>query len=288
MKLTNKLVAMAFAGAVAAPMSASAITIDGITFSEGSVFERINLAEGKKGGGPITALGDELVGIGKVTSIEDGLANETWSDGDNGRELTIYFEKFIAETISITTSIDSNGNSTTDAIIGFSGGVIKIFSDAVEDFSFAGAQAAGIASATGGSLFLELAGSPIGGVGPSGNPITLLSSSRCAGVGCNPLLTSISGGLTGLGNLDVVGGSAAAYFDTNVFGCDASAGAPCPDDADKTFSSSGQLNPLAPANGWAFRGTGEVQDFAVIPEPGTLALLGAGLVGIAARRRKAA
>nr|MBA4142480.1 PEP-CTERM sorting domain-containing protein [Nitrosospira sp.] len=91
--------------------------------------------------------------------------------------------------------------------------------------------------------------------------------------------------ITGRGLLDVTGGSAASFFNTNTFGCVGANGAPCPDDADKSFTSSGQLGV---AGAWAARGTGEVQDVALIPEPATLALLGVGLAGMAfGTRRKA-
>jgi hypothetical protein len=281
--------AAAVAGALSVPAVAGAITIDGITFADGAIFETIDLFEAEAFGdgfgnddGLINNAGEKLVGIGIVNRIrENNVAAGNpilWQNGDNGRELTFYFYNYAAEYVTpITGSL---------AEIGFSGGIVRLYSDSTPNFAPTATQAGGIATATDGNLWLELTGSAIGfeassDFGPSGNPITLRS--------IGPLT---AGSVGGFGLLDLTGnGSAAAYFDTNTFNC-LPGGNPtaCPDDADKQFTSSGQLGGQAftsPA-GWAFFGTGEVQNVARVPEPATLALIGLGLAGLGIRSRRKA
>lgn len=265
----------ALVGALGLPMTSGAITIDGITFQPGPIFETADLFESNSAGGPITAPGQELVGIGIVNRILDPLNNVLWTNGDNGRELTIYFHAFIAQDFSTT------GPGAGTDTIRFSGGLAELRSDSTPNFSAAGTMAAGIASATDGDLFLSLAGSPTGGFGLfDGSAITLTSVGVRVAPSSVPFTSALN--VTGSGLLDVTGGDAAAFFDTNQFGCGVGDGAPCPDDADKTFTSSGQL-PLVSGSAWQFRGTGEIQDFS-IPEPGTMALLGLTLIGVGASR----
>ena len=258
------------------PASANGVlSLDGITLLPGTLIETIDLFESERNGGPISARGQELIGIGIVNRILDSANNVLWRHGDNGRELTLHFHSYIAEDFGTQSSAGLGFDS-----ISFTGGVVELYVDDTPDFSAAGSLADGIASATDGNLFLSLAGSPVGGFGSlSGKPVTLSSLGLRFGNVGSPF--SQADALFGTGLLDVTGGLAAAFFDTNAFGCTAAAGQPC---ADLPFSSSGQLSRLA-GSAWTYRGTGEVQA-SVVPVPGGLVLLGSGLVALAAHRRR--
>ncbi|MBK7593629.1 MAG: PEP-CTERM sorting domain-containing protein [Betaproteobacteria bacterium] len=224
-------------------------------------------------------MGEKLLGIGRVSLILDISNNIIWQNGQNGRELTFYLYDFVAEDISV--GVLPGAPPLATAQIGFTGGVVEIYSQAVGTFDPSGTQAAGVTSATAGNLFLTLAGSAVGGFGSvSGAPLTLTSLATNATNG-DPLLDSLN--LSGQAFFDVTGGPAASNFDTNAFGCIAANGLPCPNSADvkpllRTACSTNVV-------GWGFRGTGEAASL-VIPEPGTLALLGVGLAGFGYRVRR--
>lgn len=282
MKL-SKIVAGLSLSIVAATANA-AFSVDGITVPDGLTFETITLFEGEdlsgagNGNRYIDQVGEKLLGVGIVNQILDSNNNVVWANGQNGKELTFVISGFTADTLLLP--------DPTRAQVQFSGGSIKLYSQAAGTLNTgAGTQAAAVASASSGNLWLDLVGSALGGQTTLGNNITLATESINL-TGGNPFTASTN--LTGQGLLDVAGGLAALNFDTNQFGCVASDGSPCPDDADLKFTSSGQLNAPGVGGPWGFRGTGEVQSFAV-PEPGSLALVGAAFLGMgaAASRRRA-
>lgn len=288
MSKLSKLVGGAAGLAMLAPVAANAIQVLGIEWTPGAILEVPAFFEGKKGGGPILAPGDELEGIFRIESVAPDPGVPTWQDGDNGRELTGYFDGFIAE------DIIAGPLGTT--FITFSGGRVTLYSDSTPNFDASGGAAVGdaakraaaIATATDGDEFLNLVGSPIGGFGgtilPIGTrPITLLVT--LTGGGLSTFATNIGAGLL---DVDTTGaGAANSFFDTDTFPCTAAAGAPCPDTADKSFGSTTSITPNPALQGvWFVTGGGSIKDFS-IPEPGILALLGLGFggLGVFARRR---
>ena len=296
MNLRKALVAAALGGAMGLPGAASALTIDGITFQPGSIFELGELWEAEKldtcvagvngnCNGYIDEVGEELVGVGVITTIRAADSSVLWSNGDNGRRLTVYFDSYIAESITVT--INPITEVGTAQIL-FSGGSVKLFSQQTTDaFDPTTTQAGGIAAATAGTLWLELAGAPILNTMVFGNAISLVSTAE----GINPADPLASGAVSGNGRLDIVLRNdtlADDYLDTNTFACTSvTTGGFCPYQSDKAFESIGGLQPAPGTGEWVFSGNITVRDFA-IPEPGTLALLGAGLMGLGVRRRKVA
>lgn len=277
LRFNPSLMAVALFGALGIGAStAHAITVQGIDFTPAANFEFMEIAESEQSGngnGIIDAIGERLHGIVRVTSITDGNGNQTWGDGDGGRELTGYFHDYV-----VTEIVDVGGKR----YIGFSGGVLDIYSDNSPNFERNGSQADDIAKAIDSDFatpWLSLVGSRLLS---DGSPLT--------DPGQNVTLRAEIGQLTfvgtvsGSGLLDVAGGAAAPYLDTNQFiACDATQQI-C-DTADKTFTSSGQTDVTNSTRPWAAVGTGEIQDFA-IPEPGSLALMGLAVSAIAMVRRR--
>jgi hypothetical protein len=286
MKLQKTVLAAALAGAIGSAGLAHSAVIQGITVADGAIFEFVLLAEGEQAGtgngnSIIDVVGESLNGVLRVEEITDLDGNVIWEDSDS-RELTGYFYDYVAQEIII----DATSGEVT---ILFSGGIIDLYSDGTPNFERNGTMADDIAKATDSEFaekWLTLVGSPIGDTALPGDPtgggnvITLLSTGES--------LSGPGDSVSGFGLLDVTGGAAAAILNTNTFNCTSAAeDGPCPDDADKLFTSSGQLRTPNATNDWGFLGTGEVQDVARIPEPGTVALLGLGLAGMgfSARRK---
>jgi hypothetical protein len=249
----SKLVAAA--AATLAMGAAQAVTVAGVTWDPNSPFDFTT-----------TDQMVETVTAGEGSTIQ-GYARINSLNGENqasfcasGCELTYKFSGY--------TLVDDSDGFT------FTGGQIDVYVDSTPNFNQSLAS-----TATDGLLFLSLSGR-LHIDGETGEIGTLFSDPT-------PTLQGVQG--DGRGFLDVIGGAAAAYFDTNtiaVVNPDGSVGF-----ADFLFTSSFQLlrNPFVSDDGvtYALFGSNDLQGDSInIPEPGSLALVGLGLLGAGLSRRR--
>ncbi len=217
----------------------------------------------------VNAVGQELKGYGEITQINGANIGTLC----NGCELTFTFDSYIVNSISSTEATFTGGK--VNVYLGFGG------NNDLNPFTSA-SSAADVAAASNGALFLTLTGHAIDG---SGNT---LASTVFSGDLLGLAFTFFGGGLwdvdmagAGLANanfntdsvLAAFGGNADFAFDTS----GRTSGVPHP----------GECTQLAGAS--CVAGSADIRG-AVIPEPGTLALAGLGLMGLGfgSKRRKIA
>ncbi len=243
--------AVAVTGALAMSGMAQAITVDGITFGSGGfTFVTSTIMEQKVGGGLITAVGDQLEGVGQVTQIYSG-STLVWSNGDNGRELTLYFGGYTASSVSASQ-------------IEFTGGFTKFFSDSTPDANFGTGT-----GFTDGNLWMDWVAVPFVNT-LTGNTITLKSTGTLLG-------SSISGTGTGLSSVTKLG-LADKYFDTNTY---TAIGTGLSADWEINSSFNNSPSPFL----YGTHGTANASGNA-LPEPASLALLGLGALAAAGMSRR--
>ncbi|GAB4130755.1 MAG: hypothetical protein Kow00104_16350 [Rhodothalassiaceae bacterium] len=260
--------ALAIAGGVAfasGGASAVPVTVGGVTWDPASAFD-LGIFSAPLRETAVSNIGDELKGFGLVTNIN----NTTQNTFCVGCELTFVFDGFFVSDL-----IDSNSDTIIDQVV-FQGGSVRFYVDKSPDFTAADSTSAGPDADT--KLWLEIAGhtsvNPL--VNGGATPGTLFSFLSPLGTVSAPGIGSI-----GQGVFDAVGGLAMPNFDTNTI-VDFLNGF-----ADFSFTSSFQFQPQGNPD-YPIAGTGELFGDS-IPEPATLALVGAGLMGFGfARRRRAA
>lgn len=264
MRKALKLVAAA--AAVLSMGSAQALTVAGVTWDPDSILDfssTDSMYETIVGN-----VGDVLRGYAKVNTI-NGTAESVFCA--SGCEVTYVFNGY---------TITSNTAGLTGAELIFSGGTIDIYVDSTPDFDFNDPASAN----NDGVLFLSLAGASHWDNLMDG-PGTLYSDPTPAGTGA-----ALAG--DGRGFLDVVGGAAAVYFDTDTKAIDTNGDGITDAFADFQFTSSFQLLPggnvIIGADGaqYGIFGSNDIQGDSRVPEPATIALTGLALLGVAASRRR--
>lgn len=268
--MRKTLLATALLGALALPVSASAITISGITLPEGAFLDIGTLyagTEGSDGALTVTATGDVLVGIGIVDAIKDENGAVVWTSGDNGRELNFYFDNYLAQAINVI------GVGPTPINVLFSGGDAHFYDVPTGTFAFTSpasfaADSAAIAAA--GPLWMDTTG------GFTRDCVLADGCDDGIGTDISLELFILSGTLgsigvgTASGFLDVTGaGLADSVLDTNslVGGHDLV--------LTSSFNSGGSTA------GYGASGSIDARGRVSVPEPRSVGLLGLGLVGLA-------
>ena len=211
----------------------------------------------------LTAKGQAFEGVFSVSQIGNSALQTTWTSGQNGAYLYGAFQGFNVDSIT--------GTPSTGITILLNGaGTISYYESSTNNFTASsGTVAADVAADTTGSLFLEAQAEQINSAGDT------LELSIPAG-GSTSSFTQAGA----LAYLNVIGGDAAYNFTTqslvNSFTGQA---------ADIIYS--GQAN--SGSNGTDFGVTGSNTAKAnIVPEPLTISLFGAGLVGVTALRRRKA
>lgn len=284
-----KRVVSAGVGALALAFSSSSfagfVNIGGLDVPLGAHFETTQVYEKV-----VTGNGQELRGVGKVDTIQGIATGSLCVAGVNTCELTFEFGGLISQNFA--------GSS-----LEFSGGWVNFYLDthltAAGTFNpfFSSGSAADRAAATNGTLFLTLAGhKTVGTTAPFlGDIATLFSTGTLFGTGSD---AGTGSGLfdvdtTGLlnGNTAGAGAIANSNFDTNSLS--ANLGGKADFLLTSSFSSAVVPHPsectgTPPAGAECLAGTTNLRGL-VIPEPGTLSLLGLSMLGLAAgvRRRNA-
>jgi hypothetical protein len=266
MHMPSFLASTAFAAVTALGTSAALAgpTVLGVTLPDQFYFDTTTSYETL-----VTAQSPGLSGVFQVNNIRDQNTSViSWNNGDNGAFLTGYFTGFTLA------SVTPGATATT---LRFTGGTLSYYRNNSNTFTNSSGTVAGdIAAASAGTLWLQLTPEVTDAAG------TTLSITLN---GLNPTTTSFTSS-NAFALADVSGGAAAPFLDSNAFPNLFTGGL-----ADIVFSGSATQS-SAGACGADFQVCGSNNASALVatpvPEPVTLSIFGAGLVGAAALRRRRA
>ncbi len=269
--MNKKLIASAIAAiGLVASGAASAIVVGGVNFGTAGLLnhlETTTLAETLVNGN-----GQQLFGYGQVNTVNGDL----FYAGSN--RLYFVFDQYISN--------DFNGLTGVD----FSGGQVRVYLQPTRNLLNFSSEA-NFAAIDSGTPWAVLSGN-----GLFGTTDTLRATGIVAGA-------TIA--FTGAGLLNVTGGLADVFAFLNSNGIANPGGLP----ADIAITTSGNnavlnandstagcatgqlvVSPANRANNWCIAGSADLRGTTVVPEPGVLALVGLGLLGmgVSLRKRKAA
>ncbi|OGU22169.1 MAG: hypothetical protein A2580_16605 [Hydrogenophilales bacterium RIFOXYD1_FULL_62_11] len=263
--MNKKFIASAIAGlGLAASGSASAIVVGGVDFGAAGLLshlETTTVAETF-----ISGNGQQLLGYGQVNTVNGNLFYGSGSD-----RLYFVFDQYVSNDYTFTT-------------VDFSAGQVRVY--LMPTFNL-------LAQDSATNFGLIDTGTPwavLEGHGLFGTTDTLASNGQFTG-------DVIS--FSGAGLLDVVGGEAdvVAFLDSDGIGDGAGGFA---DIAITTSGDNAVLNPFDNTDGcttgdavegqWCIAGSADLRGLTTVPEPGVLALVGLGLLGmgVSLRKRKSA
>ena len=274
--MNKKLIASAIAGlGLMASGSASAIVVGGVDFGNPGTthLETTTLAETF-----ISGNNQQLQGYGQVNTVNGNLLYA------GANRLYFVFDQYMSANYS-PTSVD------------FTLGQVRVY--LLPTFNLLSQASYNPDAPINSNLEIIQAGSlwaVMNGHSFNGTPNTLASAGIFTGATVN---------FTGAGLLDVVGGGLAdvqAYLDSSSFsdgvggfadvniGTSGTNGGPAGAGLNRFDNTAGCGTGLAQAGQWCIAGSADLRGPTVVPEPGVLALVGLGLLGmgVSLRKRKAA
>jgi hypothetical protein len=248
-RLLAGVAAAGFVAVFTVPASAvPVVTVDGVTFPTGIVPGGNVLESSVTKETGISGPGQQLMGVGEVTAITDGTGLDTaWTTGQNNTELAFEFTGYTSNVVIVPT--------TAPGSITYTGGTLNYYTLPAGTSISTGTVAGDIAAVESGTLFLSTTAAI---EDPAGDTLTeTLPASETLGSFADA---------SSFGFLDVTGGAASTYFNSNTFldAFDTGTGGL----ADEKFTQ--DLSTGSTSDGFSVSGSGTLAgNVAAVPEPAT-------------------